>query len=46
MNYITYLGVTLTRQMKDLYDISSKISKKISEDGKTSNAHGSVGLTK
>jgi hypothetical protein len=33
-NNIANLGVTLTKQVKDLYD------KKISEDGKISHAHG------
>jgi hypothetical protein len=43
-----YLGVTLTKQVKDLYDKNFKSLKKEiekSEDGKISHAHGSVGLT-
>lgn len=43
-----YLGVTLSKQMKDLYDKIFKILKeeltKLSEDGKLSYAHGLVGL--
>jgi hypothetical protein len=43
-NNIKYLGVTLTKQDKDLYDknfksLKKKKSKKISEDGKISHAH-------
>ena len=49
-NNIKYLGVTLTRQVKDLYDKNFKSLKKnkvkkISEDGKISHANGLVGLT-
>ena len=46
-NNIKYLGVTLTKQVKDLYDKnfkSLKKSKKISEDGKISHACGLAGL--
>ena len=43
-NIITYLGVTLTKQVKDLYDKNFKKWKKISEDGKISHAHGLAGL--
>jgi hypothetical protein len=43
------LGVTQTKQVKDLYDKNfkslKKELKKISEDGKISHAHGLVGLT-
>ena len=42
---IMYLGVTLTKQVKDLYDKNSKSLRKISEDGKISHAYGSVGIT-
>jgi hypothetical protein len=41
-----YLGVTLTKEVKDLYDKnfkSLKKLKKISEDGKISHAHGLAG---
>ena len=44
---IKYLGVPLTKRMKDLYDKnfkSLKKLKKISEDGKISYAHGLAGL--
>jgi ABC-type amino acid transport substrate-binding protein len=40
-NNIKYLGVTLPKEVKDLYD---KKLKKISEDGKISHAHGLTGL--
>jgi hypothetical protein len=43
-NNIKYLGMTLTK--KHLYDknfMSLKKSKKISEDGKISHAHGLIG---
>jgi hypothetical protein len=47
-NNIKYLGVTLTKEVKDLYDKNFKSlknkSKKISEDGKISHAHGLSGL--
>jgi hypothetical protein len=46
-NNIKYLGVTLFRQVKNLYDKNFKFlkkSKKISEDGKISHAHGLAGL--
>jgi hypothetical protein len=46
-NNIKYLGVTLTNQVKDLYDKnfkSLKKSKNISEDGKISHACGLAGL--
>jgi hypothetical protein len=43
-NNIKYLGVTQTKQVKDLYDKNfkslKKESKKISENGKISHAHG------
>ena len=43
-NSIKYLGVTLTKQVKDLYDNKFKSLKKeienISENGKISYAHG------
>jgi hypothetical protein len=42
-NNIKYLGVTLTKEVKELYDKnfkSLKKWKKISEDGKNSDAHG------
>jgi ribosomal protein S17E len=45
---IKHLGGTLTKQMKDLFDKNftslKKELKKISEDGKTSYAHGLAGL--
>jgi hypothetical protein len=45
-NNIKSLGVTLTKQMKDLYDKNFKsLKKEIEEDGKISHGHGSVGLT-
>ena len=48
-NNIKYLGVGLTKQVKDLYDKNishwRKKLKKISEDRKISHAHGSIGLT-
>jgi hypothetical protein len=48
-NNIKYLGVTLTKQVKDLYDNNSKSlkkkSKKTSENGEISHVHGLVGLT-
>ena len=47
-NNIKYLGVTLTKEVKDLYDKNFKSLrkklKKISEDGKISHAHGLAGL--
>ena len=47
-NNIKYLGVTLTKEVKDLYDKNFKSPKKeikeISEDGKISHAHGLAGL--
>jgi hypothetical protein len=46
-NNIKYLGVTLTKEVKDLYDKNFKSLKKeienISEDGKTSHAQGLAG---
>jgi hypothetical protein len=43
-NNIKYLGVTLPKKVKDLYDKKFKYMKKeikkISEDGKISHAHG------
>jgi hypothetical protein len=47
-NNIKYLGVTLTKEVKDLYDKNFKSLrkklKKISEDGKISHVHRLVGL--
>jgi hypothetical protein len=43
-NNIKYLGVTLTKQVKDLYDKNFKSLKNISEDGKISHVHGLAGL--
>ena len=47
-NNINYLGVTLTKEVKNLYDKNfkslKKEIKKISEDGKISHAHGLAGL--
>jgi hypothetical protein len=46
-NNIKYLGVTLTREVKNLYDknfMSLKKSKKISEDGKISHGHTLSGV--
>jgi hypothetical protein len=47
-NDIKYLGVTLTKEVKDLSDKNFKSlrkkMKKISEDGKISHAHGLTGL--
>ena len=49
-NNIKYLGVTLTKQVKDMYDKKFKSlkkeikKKKSSEDGKISYAHGLAGL--
>ena len=48
LNNAKYLGITLTKQIIGLYDESFKSLeklKKISEDGKISSAHESVGLT-
>jgi hypothetical protein len=46
-NDIQYLGVTLTKEVKGLYDKNFKTLKKeikkISEDGKISHAHGLAG---
>ena len=45
---IKYLGVTLTKEVKDLYDKnfnSLNKSKKVSEDEKISHAHGLVRIT-
>ena len=46
-NNIKYLGVTLTKEVKGLYDKNfkslKKKLKKISEDGKISHAHGLAG---
>ena len=48
-NNIKYIGVTLTNEVKDLYDKNfkslKKEIKKISEDGKISHAHGLAGST-
>ena len=49
-NNIKYLGVTLTKDLKDLYDRNLKSlkkknkSKKISEDGKISHSYRLTGL--
>jgi ABC-type amino acid transport substrate-binding protein len=47
-NNIKYLGVTLPKEVKDLYDKNfkslTKEIKEISEDGKNSHAHGLAGL--
>ena len=47
-NNIKYLGVTLSKDLKDLYDRNlkslKKKSKKISEDGKISHSYGLTGL--
>ena len=47
-NNIKYLGLTLTKKVKDLYDKNfnslKKEIKKILEDGKISHAHGLAGL--
>ena len=50
-NNINYLGVTLTKDLKDLYERNLKSlkkkknkSKKISEDGKISHSYGLTGL--
>ena len=48
-NNIKYLGMTLTKKVKDLYDknfksLKRKKLKKISEDRKISHAHGLAGL--
>ena len=44
MNNTKFLGITLTKDVKDLYDKNSspcrKKLKKISEDGKISHSHG------
>jgi hypothetical protein len=48
MNNIKYLGVTLTKQAKDLSDKNFKSLKRemknISEDGKIAHVHGMAGL--
>ena len=48
-NNIKYLGMTLTKEVKDLSDKNFKSLKKeikeISEDGKISHAHGLAGST-
>jgi ribosome biogenesis protein Nip4 len=43
-NNIKYLGVTLTKQEKDLYDKNFKSLKKEIKNRKTSHAHGLAGL--
>jgi hypothetical protein len=47
-NNIKYLGMTLTKQVKDLFDKNFKSLKKeikeTSEDRKISHAHGLAGL--
>jgi hypothetical protein len=47
INNIKFLGVTVTKEVKDLYVKTFKSLKKklkISEDGKISHAHGLAGL--
>jgi hypothetical protein len=49
INNIKYIGVTLTKEVKDLYDknfkcLKKEISKKISEDEKISQAVGLAGI--
>jgi hypothetical protein len=44
-NNIKYLGVTLTKEVKDLYDKNFKtLKKEIEEDLRKWNAHGLTGL--
>ena len=43
-NNIKYLGVTLTKEVKDLYDKNFKSLKKEIEDRNISHAHGWAGL--
>jgi hypothetical protein len=46
-NNIKYVGVTLIKEVKDLYDRnfkSLKKLKKVPEDGKISHGHGLAGL--
>jgi hypothetical protein len=47
-NYIKYIGVTLTKQVKDLYDKNfkslKKDIKKVSEDEEIFHAHALAGL--
>jgi hypothetical protein len=42
-NNINYLGMTLTKGVKDLYDKNFKSLKKECEDGKIYHAHGLAG---
>jgi hypothetical protein len=48
-NNIKYIGITLTKQVKDYMTITSSLSrkklKKISENGEISHAHGFAELT-
>ena len=44
-NSIKYLGVTLTKQVKDLYDKNFKSLKKTLENEMISHAHGFFRLT-
>ena len=46
-NYIKHVDITLTKQLKDVYNKNFKSLKNeiASEDAKISLAHGSVGLT-
>ena len=49
-NNIKYLGMTLTKKVKDLYKknfkfLKKKKLKKTSKDGKIFHPHGSAGLT-
>jgi hypothetical protein len=45
IKYFIFIGVTLTKEVKDLYDKDFKsLKKEIKEDGKISHAHGLAGL--
>jgi hypothetical protein len=45
INNLKYLGLTLAKEVKDLYDENFKSMKKeIKEDGKISHSHGLAGL--
>ena len=44
-NKIKYLGVTLTKEVKDLYDKNVKSLKKIPENGKIFHGFGSLAST-
>jgi hypothetical protein len=44
-NKIKYLAITLTKQVKDMYDKNFKpLKKEIKEDGKITHSHGLVEL--